>query len=107
MEGGAWQRLLYFGVMKIHPALHAAAKSGWFALMARWSGDFLLSPRGGCHDGLEAIFPWAVYATAGSDGDGWTLPRCVIGAIRTGLCRNLDGVAVRKSGVSRKIARFA
>ena len=28
VEGGAWQRLLYFGVMKIHPALHAVAKSG-------------------------------------------------------------------------------
>ena len=28
MDGGAWQRLLHFGVMQTAPVLHAMAKSG-------------------------------------------------------------------------------
>ena len=60
MEGGVWQRLLHFGVMKTYPVLHAVAKSGlirfvdaserrFSALAAwrlpRWLGSHLLAGR--------------------------------------------------------------
>ena len=103
MEGGKWQRLLHVGVMQTFPVLHAVAKSGLIGFVDASEQDLLLSPRGGCRGRLEAIFRRAVCATAGSDGDGWRLSRCVLRAIRTELCRALDGVAVQRSGVSPKM----
>ena len=71
MEGGKWQRLLHFGVMHTAPMLHAVAKSGLIRFVDASERRFsVLSPRGGCCGGLEAIFQRAVCATAGPDGDG-------------------------------------
>ena len=71
------------------------------------SGDFLLSPCGGCSGGLEAIFRQAVCAMSVTDGDGLWLYRCVLREIRTRLCRTHDGLAGLRIAVAANIAIFA
>ena len=78
-----------------------------FVTLALPSGNILLSPCMGCCAGLEAVGPRAVRAATEADWHGVKLGRCVFSSIGTGLCRNLDGVAVLRSGVASKMALFA
>ena len=78
-----------------------------FVTLSHRSGDFVLSPCGGCGGGLEAIFRQAVCAMSVTDGDGLWLYRCVLREIRTRLCRTHDGLAGLRSAVAAKIAIFA
>ena len=61
----------------------------------------------GCCAGLEAVGPRAVRAATEADWHGSKLGRCVCSTIGTGLCRNLGGVAVLRSGVASEMALFA
>ena len=74
--------------------------------LALASGHILLSPLTGCCAGLEAVGQQAVCATTEADWHGSRLGRCVLSTMRTGLCRNLDGVAVLRNGVASKMAIY-
>ena len=78
-----------------------------FVTLALPSGNILLSPRMGCCAGLEAVGPRAVRAATEADWHGSKLGRCVCSTIGTGLCRNLGGVAVLRSGVASEMALVA
>ena len=111
MDGGTRLRLHRSGMTHIIHVLHAVAESANIRHVVASQRRFLaLSPCGGCGGGLvqlgPAIFRQAVCANAESDGDGWMVSCCVLHAIRTGVRRALDGVAVRRSGVAPKMTLF-
>ena len=108
VDGGAWLRLQRAGMMstiRVWSMLWSRAPS--FVTLALPSGNILLSPCMGCCAGLEAVGQRALCATTEADQHDSRLGRCVRSAMRTGLCRNLGGVAVLRSGVVPKITHFA
>ena len=69
------------------------------------AGDgFLLSPRTGCCAGLEAVGQRAVCATTQADRHGSRLDRCLLSAMRTGLCSAFSESAGVRSAVVAQIA---
>ena len=108
MDGGAWRRLQRAGMMhiiRVVLAMLASAMVCGFGASERpypaLAAYGLLRRLGGC------LVTGRARDYREADRHGSKLGCCVCSAIGTGLCRNLGGVAVLRSGVVPKITHFA
>ena len=108
VDGGAWLRLQRAGMMSTICVAHAVVASAIIR-------DFGASERQ-----YSALAVYGLLRRLGGrraagrargyrSGLAWfsKLGRCVCSTIGTGLCRNLGGVAVLRSGVASEMALFA
>ena len=110
MDSGAWLRLQCAGMMGITRVVHAVVVSAMVRDFGASERPYSALAAYGLlrwlHAGLEAVGQQAVCATNEADWHGSRLGRCVLSTMRTELCRNLDGVAVLRSGVASKMALY-